>query len=128
MRTNGCDGLDKLLAQFREAEPDRKTLREPRARAAFDLHRGRLLVLRARTVEYRRVLTESLTNAALAKTPAIRMSPVKAEGVSDDARTSRQVLEKVVSEHPGTPWALLAERSLAEDLGWKLEPVSQPQS
>jgi hypothetical protein len=117
--------LDRLLAQFREAEPDRKTLREPRARAAFDLHRGRLLVLRARTVEYRRVLTESLTNAALAKTPALRMSPVKADGASDDARTSRQVLEKVVSEHPGTPWARLAERSLAEDLGWKLESVSQ---
>lgn len=28
-------------------------------------------------------------------------------------------LQRVVDDHPGTPWAMLAERELAVPLGWK---------
>jgi hypothetical protein len=35
------------------------------------------------------------------------------------AATARTYLEGVVRDHPGTPWAMLAERELATPLGWR---------
>jgi hypothetical protein len=30
-------------------------------------------------------------------------------------------LNRVIKDHPGTPWALLAQRELKDPLGWKWE-------
>ena len=35
------------------------------------------------------------------------------------AAQSREYLTRVRDQHPGTPWAYLAERELREPLGWK---------
>ena len=35
------------------------------------------------------------------------------------ARDSRELLKGVIDEHPGTPWARLAEQELATPLGWE---------
>jgi len=35
------------------------------------------------------------------------------------ARDARQYLERVTRDHPGTPWALLAQYELKQPLGWK---------
>ncbi len=35
------------------------------------------------------------------------------------ATQSREYLSRVREQHPGTPWAYLAERELKEPLGWK---------
>ena len=32
---------------------------------------------------------------------------------------AREYLGRVVKDHPGTPWALLAQRELNEPIGWK---------
>jgi len=32
----------------------------------------------------------------------------------------------VIDDHPGTPWALLAERELSTDMGWTWEGFSRP--
>jgi len=34
-------------------------------------------------------------------------------------RQSREFLLRVIDEHPGTPWARLAEKELATPLGWE---------
>ncbi len=34
-------------------------------------------------------------------------------------KKARDMLERVLTEHPGTPWAHLAERELRIPLGWK---------
>jgi hypothetical protein len=39
------------------------------------------------------------------------------------AAAARQYLERVVAEHPQTPWALLAEKELKQPLGWKWEEM-----
>ena len=35
------------------------------------------------------------------------------------AAQSREYLTRVSRQHPGTPWAYLAEREFSEPLGWK---------
>jgi hypothetical protein len=115
--------LDKVLSAFREAEPDRRLLRESRWRAAFDWHRGQLLVMRARVVDYRRILTESMTEPGLVKSPNRKLVRSKTDWSSADARSARDLLEPLVTDHAGTPWAFLAERALGEDLGWAWEPI-----
>jgi hypothetical protein len=35
------------------------------------------------------------------------------------ADSARMYLNRVIQEHPGTPWELLARRELREPMGWK---------
>ena len=50
----------------------------------------------------------------------------RADGVSGDsvlnkhAVQARMYLNRVIKEHPGTPWAALAQRKLTESVGWEL--------
>lgn len=121
----GLRRLDKHLDRFHDAQPDRTTVRDRRAQAAFDLHRGWLWMLRARLAEYRRVLSESLADATLNKSPALKLVRAKALAETDEIKQAKGALEAVVLDHPGTPWAMLADRSLKEDWGWELQPVTQ---
>jgi len=36
-----------------------------------------------------------------------------------DAAKAREYLARVIKDHPGTPWALLAERELSAPLSWQ---------
>ncbi|CAN0371622.1 unnamed protein product [Ectocarpus sp. 4 AP-2014] len=36
-----------------------------------------------------------------------------------EAKQAKAYLDRVVAEHEGTPWALLAQRELARPLGWE---------
>jgi hypothetical protein len=35
------------------------------------------------------------------------------------AARAKMYLDRVVTDHPGTPWAMLAQRELKDKLGWK---------
>ncbi|MEM1068115.1 MAG: VWA domain-containing protein, partial [Planctomycetota bacterium] len=97
----------------------------PRWKAGFDLAMGRVLAQKVRTETY---------NAMLAK--AKRGMPFKGEKnntwvlqPSDDisvgskwkteAKRAKELLEGVVEEHAGTPWALLASNELRTPIGWE---------
>jgi CubicO group peptidase (beta-lactamase class C family) len=43
-------------------------------------------------------------------------SSAKAAAAADEAK---KLLEKVITEHPGTPWALLAQRELRDPFGFQ---------
>lgn len=122
--------LDQILAAFPpDAERLLETESSPRWRMAFCLAYGRLLAQKVRCLEY---------NAALAEMKG-GLSPEQvgrkanqwvfhaseqlnyATTAQKTARTATALLERVVQEAPGTPWALLAGRELDHPLGMRVE-------
>ena len=113
-------------------EKDREKIREPRWRAAYDLAMGRLLALRARYFGYNNML------AAMRSTPKAFAQPTSNEwrlvpspqvdsiDVKKISEKSKKYLQRVIDEHTGTPWAMLAERELRLDMGWTWQESSRP--
>jgi hypothetical protein len=103
---------------------DRETSR--RWQAHFDLIRGRLLAMKVRCYEYNWAcarmkkdppkFTSTKSNAwRLVPDTEIRYS----EKAATAAREADSLLRRVLTEHPSTPWALLAQRELKDPLGFK---------
>jgi hypothetical protein len=91
--------IERLYHTLKSGEADRARLAKPRWQAGYDLSMGRVLAVKVRTEGYNTMLG---SNAALEKL----------------AEHGRMYLTRVVSEHPGTPWALLAEKELKQPFGW----------
>lgn len=124
--------IKRLLSALEAGEKDREKIREPRWRAAYDLGMGRLLALRARYFGYNNML------AAMRSTPKTFTQPTSNEwrlvpspqvdsiDVKKISEKSKKYLQRVVDEHTGTPWAMLAERELRLDMGWSWQESSRP--
>ena len=110
--------VDKLYA----AEPSL------RWRLAFDLNYGRLLAHRVRAFEYNSALAQmksSYTDVDIAKKAnQFILRPVReltyATNMKRQARTAEDHLQRVLSDAPGTPWALLAARELKDGFGLRV--------
>lgn len=122
--------LDQLYDMLKAGEKDRPTEISPRWQAGYDLAMGRALAAKVRAETYNMML-------ALAKTK-LKFDPSKDEkrpnntwvlrpantvqtGSRDEklAEKAKAYLERVVADHPDTPWALIAKRELATPIGWK---------
>ncbi len=124
--------IKRLLSALETGEKDREKIREPRWRAAYDLAMGRLLALRARYFGYNNML------AAMRSTPKAFAQPTSNEwrlvpspqvdsiDVKKISEKSKKYLQRVIDEHTGTPWAMLAERELRLDMGWTWQESSRP--
>ncbi len=124
--------IKRLLSALEAGEKDREKIREPRWRAAYDLGMGRLLALRARYFGYNNML------AAMRSTPKTFAQPTSNEwrlvpstqvdsiDVKKITEKAKKYLQRVVDEHTGTPWAMLAERELRMDMGWSWQESSRP--
>jgi hypothetical protein len=116
--------IDALAAILRDGEQGRDQLTIPRWQAGFDLAIGRALAVKVRTEGYNAILAEAKQGLKfqnprsdtwmLRQTDSVTISSALAK----DAADARKYLQRVVAEHQGTPWALLAERELREPLGW----------
>ncbi|MGE3820741.1 MAG: VWA domain-containing protein, partial [Isosphaeraceae bacterium] len=111
---------------------DRETSR--RWRAHYDLVRGRLLAMKVRCDEYNYACAQMKREPKTFSKPeanAWRLVPdreirynAKAAAAAEEAG---KLLQKVIDEHPGTPWALLAQRELRDPLGFQwVETRVQP--
>jgi Mg-chelatase subunit ChlD len=103
---------------------DRETSR--RWQAHYDLVLGRLLAMKIRCYEYNWACAKMKKDAPKFQKPdsnAWRLVPDREIHYSDKASAAaeeaRTVLKRVVEEHPGTPWALLAQRELKDPFGFK---------
>lgn len=114
-------------AKFRDRETSR------RWQAHYDLIRGRLMAMKVRCDEYNYICARMKRDAPKfqdAKSNAWRLKPD--EYIHDDAKArgnakiAKEALERVIKEHPGTPWALLAQRDFKDPLGFKWMEVSVP--
>lgn len=111
---------------------DRETSR--RWQAHYDLARGRLLAMKVRCDEYNYACAQMKREPRTFSKPeanAWRLVPdreirynAKAGAAAEQAV---KLLQKVIDEHAGTPWALLAQREMKDPLGFQwVETRVQP--
>jgi hypothetical protein len=116
------DALHGLLAA---GLPDRAKIKEKRWQAGYDLALGRVLALKVRTDAYNIMLAQAKTGMKF-KNPkndtwVLRPSNDVAQVGSQTERLAKQAnefLQRVVDEHPGTPWAQMATDELRTPLGY----------
>lgn len=108
------------VAKLRGKEQSRRWL------AHYDLIRGRLLALKVRCAEYTGQCARMKRDTppfAKPKSNAWRLVPDAEVHISDKgaavAKEAETLLKRVIADHPGTPWATLAQRELQHPLGLK---------
>ena len=118
--------VDAALIPIEKAAPSRDREPSRRWRAHYDLMRGRLLALRVRCVEYNSACAKLRKESPKFQKPgsnAWRLEPSDEIVSGDKAKAASKeawgLLQKVVTDHPGTPWADLASRELSAPLGFK---------
>ena len=118
--------VSAMLAILEAGEKDRDKITEQRWKAAYDLALGRALAIRARTLGYNTILAEMKINPkAFAKKgnnqwtlkPAKEVNAIPE--IKKKAAKAATYLNRVIDQHPDTPWAELAERELSEPMGWE---------
>jgi hypothetical protein len=108
--------------------------RSPRWRLAFDLNYGRLLAHRVRTFEYNAALAQlktGYTEADIAKKANhFQLRPDRelnyATHLKRQARSAEEHLQRVLTDAPDTPWALLAARELKDGFGIRVSELFVP--
>ena len=117
--------VEELYQTLQEGETDRARLTSMRWQAAYDLAMGRACAAKANIDGYNAMLAElkrkgdfkHLGSRQWILTPANTLEAGSAlQKLVDRAQ---MYLNRIIKEHPGTPWAYLANRELATPIGWK---------
>jgi hypothetical protein len=117
--------LTDLYNTLKRGEPDRPKLTRPRWQAGYDLAMGRTLAARVRTEGYNSMLAKVKSGGNFTKPGADTWVLVESDTIGAGSTfekmlsQSREYLSRVVKDHPGTPWAYLAERELENKVGWE---------
>ncbi len=126
--------VDQILDLLETGESSRDQETQARVQAGFDLAMGQALALKVRTGAYNAMLAlakrgQPFPNPAhntWQLQPADEIpagSPL--QKLSEKARF---YLQRVVDEHPQTPWALIAHQELRQPLGWRWLSDFTPQT
>jgi hypothetical protein len=117
--------IQRLYDTLVVGESDRPALTGARWQAAYDLAMGQTLATKARLDGYNAMLAILKQGKAFANADSKRwvLEPadeIAAASTMDKmAKSSRTYLQRVASQHKGTPWAAIAERELKYPAGWK---------
>lgn len=117
--------LAGLYSMLELGEEDRAKETSPRWQAGYDLAMGRVMAAKVRAEGYNAML-------ALAKRGLKFKNPknntwilqhdkeiTTSSQLSKAAAKAEGYLQRVIDEHPNTPWQLIASRELQTPLGWK---------
>lgn len=117
--------LDALMRMLEPGEKERAKIKDARSRAGYDLAMGRVLALRARSFGYNAMLAEMKgTPKKFDKQNSNQWRLEPSKEITSGATTKKlatramEYLRRVIDEHPGTPWQLMAETELGSPLGW----------
>lgn len=123
--------IDARLREISDAlemgEKDRPKLKAPRWRASYDLAMGRVLAMRVRAFGYNVVLAQMKSSPRNFKDkdsnmwylePSREMKEATPT-IKKMAKKATAYLTRVIDEHPGTPWATIAEREISSAMGWE---------
>lgn len=121
--------LEPTLIRMAEVlEPgmsSRETEESPRWRAGFDLAMGRVLAQKVRTETYNAMLAKAKRGMNFEDQNSNTWVLVPSDEISvgskwvSEAKRAKELLNGVAEDHPGTPWALLAEQELSVPIGWE---------
>ncbi len=125
--------LDRLYQILKEGELDREKEASPRWQAGYDLAIGRVIAAHLRSKSYNEMLALAKTKLQFDdpdnNTWVLRSSEdFEATGSQNEklAAKARRYLERVVEQHPETPWAMLARRELSTPFGWQWRETYTP--
>jgi hypothetical protein len=131
--------INALYQVLQQGEGDREKETVARWQAGFDLAIGRTLAVKIRTEAYNAMLAAAKRGLKVSNPKNNTFEIVSADEISVGsnyaklAERAKFYLNRVVKEHPGTPWAAEARRELQTPLGWKwkdsftdLTPKPQP--
>lgn len=129
--------MQQLYTILKSGEADRPRETSLRWQAGYDLAYGRVIAGMIRSESYNAMLAMAKTklkfenekNNTWVLTPSNDV--VTGGQAAKLATKAREYLQRVADEHPGTPWAMLAQRELATPIGWKwketyTEPPAPP--
>jgi hypothetical protein len=117
--------IDALHAVLAAGAVDRDKIQEKRWQAGYDLAMGRVLAVKVRTDAYNLMLAQAKTGMKFKNAGSDTWQLEPSDDVTVGSQTEKiakqatTYLERVVREHPGTPWALLAGEELRQPLGYK---------
>ena len=117
--------IDALAELLKSGLADRDAIKEKRWQAGYDLALGRVLALKVRTDTYNTMLAQAKSGMKF-KDPkndtwVLEESADVSKAGSQTEKVAQQammLLDRVVRDHPGTPWALLAAEELRRPLGY----------
>ncbi|QDT63245.1 hypothetical protein V22_04640 [Calycomorphotria hydatis] len=120
--------LRRLSQIMLDGEKDRPKLTTPRWEASFDLAMGRVMAQQTRAFGYNVVLADMKGNPKSFKEKGNnlwRLVPSQeilgGPKVRKIAEKAEEYLSRVIDNHPGTPWAMIAEKELSIPMGWEWE-------
>ena len=117
--------VNELYQLLKLGETEREQENSVRWQAGYDLAMGRVLAVKARTEAYNAMLAKAKRGLKFQnpKNNTWILSPADeltvGSQLSKTGDKAKEYLKRVVQEHTGTPWALLAQRELDEQIGWK---------
>lgn len=117
--------INMMYEALKIGEGDRANETVPRWQAGYDLAMGRVLAVKARTESYNLMLAEAKRGLKpkVDKNNTWTLKPVNkvtvGSAIEKQAKQAHEYLERVIKDHPDTPWALLAKRELEEPIGWE---------
>jgi hypothetical protein len=117
--------VDDLYNILVKGEADRANLTSTRWQAEFDLAMGRVLANKARLDGYNSMIAALKRGKTFQKPDSREWVLESADNFETEstikkmAEKAKTYLERVIQEHPGTPWAKIAEEELKTPLGWQ---------
>jgi hypothetical protein len=117
--------LLRLYETMKAGEADRTKEATPRWQAGYDLAIGRVMAVVVRTQSYNMMLAaakrglrfENEKNNTWVLEPSDNLDEVGSQ-MEKLAEKAKEYLNRVITEHPDTPWALLAQKELERPLGY----------
>ena len=117
--------INQVYLTLAEGEKDRQKLTEKRWQAGYDLAMGRVMAMKVRTAAYNRMLAQAKGGMLFKREDSDTWELVPDEDISQVGSQLEKLaeqavvyLERVVREHPGTPWAMVAQEELRIPLGY----------
>jgi len=121
--------VDKLYDTLAAGEGGRAKLTAPRLQGEFDLAMGRACAVKARIDGYNSMIAALKRGKTFASesSSAWMLEPADVYETESTikrlAERAKSYFQKVIDEHPGTPWAKIAEAELASPMGWTWKEI-----